>query len=194
MREHWMRPGVAEDLQLVSVLEPFSVLSLYIGGPDELKPYAQGATLLSDDTMRLEFSAPRELHSRRAGENVATLTALLGPEAGPPAVREALGSAGPVQWHNRGAMMAKSDVHARAYDDFLRALEMDATDTPALGGFVRTAVLTGRSGEALVALRPLAAKREASARVMVALSKLLVASGATDEAVDAARQASRLSQ
>jgi tetratricopeptide (TPR) repeat protein len=218
MREHWTRPGVAEDLQLVSVLEPFSVLSLYIGGSDELKPYAQGATLLSDDTMQLEFSAPRELHSRRAGENVATLTALLGPQAGPAAVRDAKARAGAVQWRNRGEMMAKSDVHARAYDDYLRALELDVTDAPALDGFVRTAVVTGRSGEALLALRPLADRAalssalvrsagastpaggaarstetsvpaEADPRVLVALSKLLVASGATDDAIDAARKA-----
>jgi len=198
MREHWTRPGVAEDLQLVSVLEPFSVLSLYIGGPDELKPYTQGATLLSDDTMRLEFSAPRELHSRRAGENVATLTALLGPEAGPAAVRDAKARAGAVQWRNRGVMMAKSDVHARAYDDFLRALELDVTDAPALDGFVRTAVVTGRSGEALLALRPLAEaggdqseSARANPRVLVARSKLLVASGATENAIDVARKASQ---
>jgi Flp pilus assembly protein TadD len=219
MREHWTRPGVAEDLQLVSVLEPFSVLSLYIGDPDELKPYAQGATLLWDDTMRLEFSAPRELHSRRAGENVATLTALLGPEAGPPPCARRLASAGAVQWRNRGAMMAKSDVHGRAYDDFLRALELDVTDAPALDGFVRTAVVTGRSGEALLALRPLADRAPTAAparsagasaptkdparsagtsvparanpRVLVALSKLLVASGATEDAIDVVRKASQ---
>jgi spermidine synthase len=192
IHEHWTRAGVAEDLALVSVLEPFSVLSLYIGGPDELRPYAQGAALLTDDTMRLEFSAPRELHRRRADENVATLTALLGPEAGPPAVREARRGAGVAQWRNRGAMMAKSDVHARAYDDFLRALELEVTDAAALEGFVRTAVLTGRSGEALSALRELAAKHEPMPRVLVALSKLHVASGATDEAIQTARQASRL--
>ena len=35
-----------------------------------------GAPLLDDDRMTLEFSAPRELHQRRSGENTAALVAL----------------------------------------------------------------------------------------------------------------------
>ena len=128
MRDSWSRPGVAEDLAPVSVIEPFSLWSLYVGGPAELQRYAAGAPLLTDDTMRLEFSAPRELHNRNAGANGATLLGLLSPDGGPGVIREARSTAGAAQWRNRGAMMAKSDVHARAYDDYLRALEMDVTD------------------------------------------------------------------
>ena len=155
MRASWSRPGVAEDLAPVSVLEPFSLWSLYAGGPAELQRYAAGAALLTDDTMRLEFSAPRELHNRNAGENGATLLGLLAPDGGPAVIREARSTAGAAQWRNRGAMMAKSDVHARAYDDYLRALELDVTDAGALDGFVRTAVLTSRAAEALTSLRAL---------------------------------------
>ena len=121
MRDNWSRPGVADDLALVSVMEPFSLWSLFAGGPAELQRYAAGAALLTDDTMRLEFSAPRELHNRNAGENGATLLGLLSPDGGPGVIREARSTARATQWRNRGAMMAKSDVHARAYDDYLRA-------------------------------------------------------------------------
>jgi len=212
VRDSWTRPGVAEDLALVSALEPFSLWSLYVGGPEELQRYAAGAALLTDDTMRLEFSAPRELHNRRGGENGAALMGLLAPEGGPAVVRETRATAGAAQWRNRGAMMAKSDVHARAYDDYHRALELDVTDAAALEGFVRAAVLTSRSAEALTSLRRLAergiepvgharpdapqvdssvASAASRVRVAVAISKLQAASGETEAAVDTVRQATR---
>ena len=56
--------------------------------------------------MRLEFSTPRELHNRNAGENVATLLGLWPPDGGPGAIREARATAG-AEWRNRGTMMAK---------------------------------------------------------------------------------------
>ncbi|MCC7242656.1 MAG: hypothetical protein IT180_12075, partial [Acidobacteria bacterium] len=220
MRSHWARPGVADDLAEVAVRGPFSLWSLYVGGSAQLSRYAAGAPLLTDDTMRLEFSAPRELHHhQRAGENVATLTALLGADEGPPVIREARRAAGAAEWRNRGLMMAKSDVHARAYDDFMRALRLDVTDAGALEGFTRTAVLTGRAPDALVALQELAPRRAATVRspetvrsagtsvpatpvpatttspnphVLVAISKLQAAAGLTDQAVASAHEASRL--
>ena len=81
--KNWTRPGVAEDLAEVSAMNPFAVWSLYVGGPEELERYAAGAPVLTDDRMTLEFSAPRELHAPGAGENGATLSALLGPDGGP---------------------------------------------------------------------------------------------------------------
>ncbi|MDH4062808.1 MAG: hypothetical protein OEW19_00300, partial [Acidobacteriota bacterium] len=210
IREHWTRPGVAEDLAEVAVRDPFSLWSLYVGGPAELARYAQGSPQFNDDTMRLEFSAPRELHHARAGENVATLTGLLGADRGPQVIREARRAAGAAEWRNRGAMMAKSDVHSRAYDDFLRALELDVTDSAALDGLVRTAVLTSRAPDALVALQNLAHRVEPPAaaanrsggtsasatrplenpHTLVAISKLQAAAGLADEAAESARQAS----
>ena len=77
------RPGVAEDLASVSVHDAFSIWSLFVAGPSELEGYGAGAEVLTDDTMRLEFSTPRELHNRHAGGNVATLTALAAGAAAP---------------------------------------------------------------------------------------------------------------
>lgn len=192
MHEHWRRPGVAEDLALVSALEPFSVLSLYIGGPGELKPYAGGAALFIDDTMRLEFSAPRQIHRGEAGANVTRLSALAVEGSGPGAVREARSRAGAAEWRNRGLMMAKSDVHGRAYDDFRRALELDVTDTAALDGFVRAAGLTGQSPFAVEAIEALSAGRPPHPDVLAALSKTRAAAGLMDGAVEAAEEAARL--
>ncbi|MGE3888045.1 MAG: fused MFS/spermidine synthase [Vicinamibacterales bacterium] len=192
MGEHWQRPGVAEDLALVAALDPFSVLSLYIGGPDELRPYVEGAPLFTDDTMRLEFSAPREIHSGEAGANVTRLSALAADGSGPAAVREARSRAGAAEWRNRGLMMATSDVHGRAYDDFKRALEIDLTDKAALDGLVRAAGLTGQSPFAVETLEALSAGRPPQRDVLVALSKARAAAGLMDEAVEAAREAARV--
>jgi spermidine synthase len=223
MAEHWDRPGVRTDLASVEVRDPFSLWSLFVAGPTELARYGAGADLLNDDTMQLEFSAPRELHNRRAGDNVATLTALYADEAAPATVRHARTTAGVVEWRNRGAMMAKADVFGRASDDYFAALRHDLTDAESLEGFVRTALITGRSSDALTRLRERVerqtpgpqdgteppGRREAPPgsperrdfspgdthpRVLVAVSKLQAASGSRDDALASARRAAEVAQ
>lgn len=189
--KHWTRPGVAADLASVSVLDPFSIWSLFIGGPAELGRYGAGADILTDDTMRLEFSTPRELHNQRAGGNVASLTALAG-SAAPAVIRDARAAAGVAEWRNRGTMMARADVHAQAVDDFMAALGRDVTDAPSLDGLVRAALVTGRAADALGRLTPLVeaqATARSMPRVLVAMSKLQAAAGLRDEALASARQA-----
>jgi spermidine synthase len=192
---HWTRPGVAADLASVSVLDPFSIWSLFVGGPEDLERYGAAAELLTDDTMRLEFSTPRELHSQRAGGNVDALMALGGATA-PAVIRDARAAAGVAQWRNRGTMMARADVHARAQDDFKTALERDVTDAASLDGFVREATLTGRAGDALTTLNALAERQPAARstpRVLVAISRLQAASGSQEDALASARRATEAS-
>jgi spermidine synthase len=192
IRSHWTRPGVAADLAERSVLEPFSILSMFAGGPAELEAYARGAEILTDDRMTLEFSAPRELHRHGAGENSAALAALLKPDGGPAVVRHARAAAGAAEWRNRAAMMARRDAHATAYDDFVRALRLDPGDAAALNGLVRSATLLRRGADALSSIATLNADRPPSMDVLLARSKLLAADGSADEAIDAARQAAAL--
>lgn len=189
LEQHWQRPGVAADLAEVGVRDPFSVWSLFVAGPAELTRYGEGVGLLTDDTMRLEFSTPRELHNRRAGGNVATLLSLATDATAPEAIRNARRSAGAAAWRNRGTMMAMADVFGRARDDFRAALERDLTDQEALDGYVRTAIVTGRAAEALTAFKEFAEAKPPNARVLVAASKLQAASGAKDDALATARRA-----
>jgi spermidine synthase len=191
LERNWNRPGVAEDLHRVSVLEPFSIWSLFMGGPGELARYAEGSAVLTDDRMTLEFTGPRELHGRSAGENGASLAQLLGSQGGPTIVREARASARAVQWRNRGAMMAKSDAHAAAYDDYVRALTLDPADAGALDGLVQSAIRTRQAADALAWVKGLAAGHAETAERLIATSRLLAAAGFPTDAVDAARQASR---
>jgi Flp pilus assembly protein TadD len=185
----WTRPGVAADLAEVLAMNAFAVWSLYSGGPTELAEYAAGAPLLTDDRMTLEFSTPRELHASGAGENGQALSRLLG-TSGPAVIRQAREGARASDWRQRGAMMSRRDAHSIAYDDFVRALQLDPADGEALDGLVRTAILTSRGSDALAWIRSLPAGHAETAHALVARSKLLAAIGASEDAIAAARQAS----
>ena len=89
-------------------------------------------------------------------------------------------------------MMSRRDAHSIAYDDYLRALQMDPADGAALDGLVRTAILTSRGSDALAWITSLAQGRGDPARTLVARSKLLSSIGANEDAIDAARQASTI--
>ena len=193
---HWNRPGVAADLAGRSVLEPFSVLSMFASGPAGIAAYAAGAEILTDDRMTLEFSAPHALHQRGAGAGGPRLAARLAalPSGGeaPAIIRQARAAASAAQWRNRALMMARGDAHTAAYDDFVQALRLDPDDRPALEGFVRTAIVLQRGAEALQAIGTLYTNRPPSMVVLLARSRLLAASGSGEDALEAARRAAAL--
>jgi spermidine synthase len=184
----WSRPGVAEDLREVGAVEPFTLLSLYAAGPSELSRYSNGAPLLTDDRMTLEFSGPRDLHEAGAGNNRATLAALFDRQAAPAAVRHSWSAVGATQWRNRAAMLAQSDVHALAYEDYKQALLLDPRDVAAFDGLVKSAVLAARTAEALAWTNGLTPHVP---EALVAASKLHMANGSHAAAVDAANRASQ---
>lgn len=185
----WDRPGVAADLATVAVTDPFSIYSLFVAGPAELTTYTAAAGIFTDDSSRLEFSAPRELHNRNAGENAAALARLLGQDGGPAVIRDARARAGAREWRGRGDMMAKADVHQLAYDDYVKALTLDPRDRAALNGLVRIAVLTRRGADALAWVKALTGHGGGNPEVMVAISRLMASTGATADALAMAKDA-----
>ena len=186
---HWQRPGVAEDLATVAAVEPLSVQSLYVGGRLELARYAAGAPVFADDRITLEFTAPREILRRSGGQNGAALRALVGDDGGPEALVRARRAAGAAGWRHRGQMFARSDVHPRAYEDFLTALALDPDDAAALDGLVRAATLLRRGGDALARLQTVSAGRADTTAHAVARSKLAAAAGEPSAALSAAHAA-----
>ena len=190
---HWTaRAKAAADLARYGARTPFALLSLVVAGPVELAAYSQGRTLLDDDRMPLEFSAPREIHRQSGATNGATLRALLAAGGGPAAVRTALASATAADWRDRGLMLSRADVHTRAWDDFVRALATTPDDDATLDGLVRAALLLKRASEALAELDQAAGARPPTAARLVARSKLLAASGNRGDALTTAREAARL--
>lgn len=175
--ERMKRPDVAADLASLGVIDPFSLSSLYVAGPEALRRFSSGSKAFTDDRLTLEFTAPRELHNRQAGKNGDALRQLADPL-----------TATASQWRNRGVMQAKADHHQQAYDDFLRALDVDPDDAPALDGLVTSAAILDKSGDALVRVSAKTTTKPGADR-LVAMSKLLAASGRRDEAITSAREA-----
>ncbi len=186
---HWRRPGVAEDLATVAAVEPLSVQSLYVGGRLELARYAAGAPVFADDRITLEFTAPREILRRSGGQNGAALRALVGDDGGPEALVQARRAAGAAGWRHRGQMFARSDVHPRAYEDFVTALALDPDDAAALDGLVRAATLLRRGGDALSRIETVSAGRADTTAFAIARSKLAAAGGEPTAALSAAHAA-----
>ena len=147
------------------------------------------AALLTDDRMTLEFSAPREIHRRSGGENGAALLALLTPEARPMVLARAESAAGAAAWRQRALCSPRSDVHTRAYDDFVRALRLDPDEAGALDGLVRSAALLKRSPRRSRHWTGWRADRAPSLEQAVARSKLLAAGGDAAGALAVARTA-----
>jgi spermidine synthase len=189
IERHWSRAGVAEDLSRVHVTEPFALWSLFVAGSPQLERYAGTAAPLTDDLMTLEFSAPRELGSRRTGSNSAPLRALLQDHDAPDIIRRARATAGAAEWRRRGDMMAGRDAFSDAYGDYRRALLLDPGDAVALSGFARMAVLTRRQEEAVRELQRLNRTAQSDAFVQVALSRLHASQGEFDRAIEAAQGA-----
>ncbi len=188
IERNWSRGTAAANLAEVGAIEPFALLSLYAAGPAELAAYSAGADILDDDRMRLEFSAPRELHNASASDNDASLSAAAAAGTPPEIIRTLREKATAAQWRGRGDMMARSDAYAIAYDDYTSALKLDPTDEAALKAFTRTAVLTNRATDAMGWIKAVAGDAPGMA-AQVALSKLMAAASLAPEALATAKQA-----
>ncbi len=191
IEQSWQRPGVAADLARVSAVEPFALLSMFAGGPAELRRYGDGAAIQTDDRLALEFSGPYALDTE-ATSNAAALQRLLDGSGAPAPIRRALAAAGAAQWRHRAAMLTPLGSFALVYEDYVKALRLDATDPAALEGFVRAAVATGRQQDAHELLAPLAAGRPQAPALPIAMSRLLAATGSLDEAVRMAERAAAI--
>lgn len=187
--DSWRRPGVAADLAPVSVTDPFGLLSMFIGGPNEMIRYAAAAPLQRDNRMALEFTGPLAVNTEAVTENVAALRHLLDERNRPPAIARAVAAAGAAQWRDRAAMMLKADAYSAAYDDYARAMTMDPSDAETQAGFVRAAVAARRQADAERLLKQQMAEKPKLVSVRVALSKLQAATGSLREAIATAEDA-----
>ncbi len=178
----WHRPGVAADLASVGAADPYAVTSLFVAQGAALKAWANGAPLQTDDRSLLEFSGPRNIFGVSRDDNAAALRELAGRSPKPAAVTAAGLAATAAQHRNRGLMFLRSEAHRPAYDDFTRALEIDATDPVSLDGLVRAAAALTRIDDAKAALARWASA-PANTAAKLALSRVLASQGAVDEAV-----------
>jgi spermidine synthase len=188
----WRRPGVASDLGGVSASTPFSLLSLYSGGANELRRMQEGAALQTDDRMGLEFSGPLALYGDVRTDNAAMLRGLLPPERRPAPVARAYAQATAADWRGRAAMLMKADAYSAAYQDYVMSLTLSPTNAESLAQFVRSAVAARREVEATAQLKSWLAMHPQSVVLWTTLSKLYAVQGALADAVTAATVASRI--
>ncbi|MGE0040029.1 MAG: fused MFS/spermidine synthase [Vicinamibacterales bacterium] len=178
----WQRPGVAEDLASVGARSPFAVLSLFIAQGAPLAAWAGGAPIQTDDRSGLEFSGPQSVFGSARDDNAEALRALARGQEPPPAVREARQSATAADWRDRGLMLLRADAVRPAYADLVRAAGADPLDAGTLDGLIRASAPARRDAETRALLTTLAAD-PAHQAAGLALSRLLAADGAYDQAV-----------
>ena len=176
------RPGVGDDLASVGVRSPAQVLSLFVADGPRLAQWSAGATIQSDNRAALEFSGPQSIFGPSDADNANLLRALA--DSGPPprAVADAERAASAATYRDRGWMLLQADAFRPAYEDFVRAVELDPTDSRALDGLIRASAPLHRNGETRVLLSRLAAD-PTRITTKLALSRLLASEGAYDQAV-----------
>ncbi|HUE89825.1 MAG TPA: fused MFS/spermidine synthase [Vicinamibacterales bacterium] len=179
----WQRPGVGEDLASVGARVPHHILSMFVAHGEKLAEWSAGAPVQSDNRAALEFSGPQSVFARTDSDNAALLRQLAADETARPAViRAAEAAATADTYRDRGWMLLEADAFRPAYDDFVRAVEMNPTDARALDGLVRASAPLQRTSDTRALLSRLAAD-PARLTTKLALSRLLASEGAYDQAV-----------
>ena len=180
-----------EDVAVPHGAAPFALLSMFAGGPAELKQYGRDAPIQRDDRMALEFSAPRAIYGRMTDENAKAIRALAAGAHVPP-VRAAIERATDANWTAAGAMELKADAHDVAYEHFQRAVRLNSRNADALSGLSDAAAGAQRQEEARAWLQSLANAEPGNASVRIELSRLLAATGNFDRAIAVGEEAMRL--
>ena len=168
---------VAADLATVGVVDAFSIDTLVMGFARDFAG-RPAAPVLTDDRLTLEFTAPWEIYRKRDGRPALSRRGDDDRELG------ATGAA----LRNRADMLFKADHFEQALDDYLNAVSFDSSDSVALDGVVKAALILKKPAEVLKSYTFAGAK---TVEAMVARSKLLAASGKRDEALALAREAAK---
>jgi spermidine synthase len=182
-------PNLLRDVAVDNRAAPFALLSMFAGGPAEMKRYAGDAPIQRDDRTALEFSAPRAIYGPTLRSNAATIRELADSNAAAQAV---VNGATDVSWTVAGAMELKADAHVIAYDRFRRAIQLNSRNSEALAGLTDSAAGAHLEDDARALLEGLARAEPGNANVRIELSRLLAAMGNMDSAATVATEAVRL--
>jgi spermidine synthase len=169
----------------------FFLLSLYAGGPAELKAYGEDAALQRDDLMALEFTAARAMYAPPEG-NAPAVRALANRAARPVEVESALAAGGAEDWIVRGRVALKAEAFGMAHDSFRRAAAIDGNSVEALRGGATAAAALQQLSQETEFLRKRAADAPRNSAVRTALSYALAMAGGMEAAMAAAVDANQV--
>lgn len=190
LASRWNHLDAGAALASVRVRDSFGLLSLFVASGADLESYVAGARVQTDDHTSLEFSAPRSIYGRSAGDALAALEALAVGATRPAAVSAAFDGADGGAWRNRGLMLLEgAEAYQPAFAALVRAVDMGRADDETLDALVRAAAGARRQDEASDVLRRRASADAQAADVRVALSRLRASAGAFDEAIRWAEEA-----
>ena len=179
----WQRPGVSEDLASVGALDPHHVLSMFVGHGAGLAGWSAGAAVQSDNRAALEFSGPQSVFARIDSDNAALLRQLAANTAlRPQAIRTVEAAATADTYRDRGWMLLEADAFRPAYDDFVRAVQLNPTDARSLEGLLRASAPLQRNDDTRALLSGLT-RDPSRLATKLALSRLLASEGAYDQAL-----------
>jgi spermidine synthase len=185
-------PAMLDDVAIDQRAAPFALLSLFAGGPAELKRFGGSAAIQTDDRMALEFSAPRAIYGPPTTENATIIRRLAELGAGVPAVQVAYAQATDVSWLVAGNMELKADAYGTAYEYFKRAVTLNTRNVDAFNGLSAAAAGAHRQDEERGWLESLAMAEPENPEVRVELSRVLAANGNMEAAAASAIDAMRL--
>lgn len=181
------RAEVARDLASVGVTGPAVLASLILGGPELAMRWSRGAEMQADDRMALEFSAPAETIGRSRHDNAAELrSAAAG--AMPAAAQSLLAAADAATLRDIGLMHVHAEAMHAGWHWLSKSGDALLGNAAALRGLTRAAAATGRISGAEALLRAVIRRHPSDAALRVELSRVLLASGRTDEALTVAQE------
>ncbi|HYN09851.1 MAG TPA: fused MFS/spermidine synthase [Vicinamibacterales bacterium] len=184
------RPGVAEDLSVVGVRGPFSLLSLWAGGERTLRKYGDGAIVQTDDRTALEFSAPRGIYLRGARDNAEVIQALAVHDR-PAIVARSVDEATAVDWVNRGKMMMQAEAPGFASQAFDRAITLNPAHEEAVQGLVKAASTAAQRAAASSRLEALVSADPSNVPAALGLSRIRAVLGSIPQALEIAQRLTR---
>jgi len=184
----WTRPGVAEDLSLVAVRDPWSLLTLFAGAGHDLDALTRGALVQTDDRTALEFSAPLGLYGSRADRSWALQLAPARPVL---ALAHGDAISTGTMYANRAATLFRARAYHFAFDAAVHALDSQPADAETLSILARSALSIGRQAEALARLEAIVQRAPDLVLPRLELSRLQAILGLTDRAVATASEAAK---
>jgi spermidine synthase len=184
--------SLLRDVDVREQYIPFLLMSLLAGGPSQMRAYGGDAALQTDDTMALEFSGPRAIYGRSNEDNAAEIRQMAAHGPSIAAARSEWDRADDAAWAAAGAMELKADAYTAAYDRYLRALKINASNAEALAGLSDAAAGGRRTNDAREWLETQARTDPSNANVRLELSRLLAATGDMERAATLASEAIRL--
>jgi spermidine synthase len=162
---------VRADLSGVGVEDPKLLLDLYVMRDGDIRSFANGAPVNTDDHPWLEFHGQRDLHAQTDPADEAALLSSSKRAPEPAAVRELRENMTAQQYLASGRMFEHAESYRSAFRSYQQAWQRDAGSVEALAGMDRSARLPEQRTAVIQALGLTGASDTSEKRTELAIRK-----------------------